>query len=251
MSMPRINQDLGHTGWRPGKFFYLFLAQILLLVLFPYLEQPGLPVSVFRLLGALAFLSAVYAVSDKPIQWITALCLMIPAALLNTLFVLRPERKFAVSALISTILFLAFTIIFLLRAVVRSRRITHDTIYGSLNVYLLMALAWGTAYLLLETLQPGALSIDTARHPNHQLDWFDCMFYSFVTLTTIGYGDIVPITGQARSLSILEAVSGVMYVAVLIARLVGLQAAARSAPDLPDGHVGLTPEVISSTKAEI
>jgi Ion channel len=242
MSMPGTNQDLDRAGWRPGKFFYLFLAQILLLALFPYLEQPGLPVIMFRLLGAFAFMSAVYAFSDKPVQWITALCLMIPAALLNTLFVFRPERKFGVPALISTILFLSFTIISLLRAVVRSQRITHDTIYGSLNVYLLMALAWGTAYLLLETLQPGALSIDAERHPNHHLDWFDCMFYSFVTLTTIGYGDIVPITGQARSLSILEAVSGVMYVAVLIARLVGLQAAARSAPDQSNGHVGLNPE---------
>jgi hypothetical protein len=251
MPTATTNQSFPHAGWRPGKFFYLFLAQILLLVLFPYLEKPGLPVIVFRLLGAFAFTSAVYAVSDKPVQWITALCLMIPAALLNTLFVIRPERNIAVPALLSTILFLVFTTISLLRAVVRSRRITHDTIYGSLNVYLLMALAWGTAYLLLETLQPGALSIDAVRHPNHHLDWFDCMFYSFVTLTTIGYGDIVPITGQARSLSILEAVSGVMYVAVLIARLVGLQAVVRSAPDVANGHLGLNPEDNNSSKAEI
>jgi Ion channel len=219
----RTKQGTPPPGRRPGKFFYLFLVQILLVVLFPYLEEPGLPVIVFRLLGALAFVSAVYAVSDKPVQWITALCLMIPAAVLNTMLVFRPERKIAVSALICTILFLAFTIVSLLRAVVRSQCITHDTIYGSLNVYLLIALAWGTAYLLLETMQPGALYIDTVRHPHHTVDWFDCMFYSFVTLTTIGYGDIVPITAQARSLSILEAVSGVMYVAVLIARLVGLQ----------------------------
>ena len=53
------------------------------------------------------------------------------------------------------------------------------------------------------------------------MDWFDCVFYSFVTLTSLGYGDIMPITAQARSLSILEAVSGIIYVAVLIARLLG------------------------------
>ena len=128
----------------------------------------------------------------------------------------------AARASICTILFLVFTLVSLLRAVVRSERITHDTIYGSLSVYLLMALAWGSAYLLLETLQPGALSMDRVRHPNHRIDWFDCMFYSFVTLTTIGYGDIVPVTAHSRSLSILEAVSGVLYVAVLVARLVGL-----------------------------
>jgi hypothetical protein len=218
---------------KQGKFFYLFLAQILLLVLFPYLDKPGLPVLVFRLLGGLAFMSAVYAVSDKRIQWITALCLMIPAAVLNATFVFRPERKIAVPALICTILFLAFTIVSLLRAVVRSERISRDTIYGSLNVYLLMALAWGTAYLLLETLQPGAIVMDAARHPNHRTDWFDCMFYSFVTLTSLGYGDIVPITPQARSLSILEAVTGILYVAVLIARLVGLHSTMRPQEDFP------------------
>jgi len=54
------------------------------------------------------------------------------------------------------------------------------------------------------------------------MDWFDCMYYSYMTLTTLGYGDIVPMTAHARSVSILEAVSGVLYVAVLIARLVGL-----------------------------
>jgi len=64
--------------------------------------------------------------------------------------------------------------------------------------------------------------MDAVRHPNHTIDWFDCIFYSFVTLTSLGYGDMVPISAQCRSLSILEAVSGIMYVAVLVARLVGL-----------------------------
>jgi hypothetical protein len=118
--------------------------------------------------------------------------------------------------------------------VVRADGVTTDTIYGALSVYLLMALVWGAAYLLLVTLQPGALAMDPSRHPNHKMDWFDCMFYSFVTLTSTGYGDIVPMTAQARSLSILEAVSGIMYVAVLVARLVGLYSARRD--NLTAGH---------------
>jgi hypothetical protein len=166
--------------------------------------------------------------ATSPAQWITALCLLIPAAALNALYVFHPDRGHAIPALLCTILFLAFTIVSLLRAVIRSERITHDTIYGSLNVYLLMALAWGCAYLLLETIQPGALSMDAVRHPNHHIDWYDCIFYSFVTLTTIGYGDIVPVTDRARSLSILEAVCGVLYVAVLVSRLVGLYCSIRA-----------------------
>lgn len=207
---------------RQGKFFYLFLCQVLLLVSFPYLERPGLPMVLFRLLGAVAFVSGVYAVSDSRAQWITAVALAIPAGVLNAVFAFRPDPQIAVPMLIFTILFVVFTLVSLLRAVVRAERVTHDTIYGALSVYVLMAIAWGAAYLLLETVQPGAIVMDAARHPNQMMDWSDCVFYSFVTLTSLGYGDIVPMTAQARSLSILEAVSGIMYVAVLIARLVSI-----------------------------
>lgn len=213
---------------RRGKFIYFFACQVLLLVLFPYLERPGLPLVLFRMIGAAAFVAGVYAVSDKRVQWITALALAIPAGILNALLVFSLEMWIAIPTLIVTLLFLIFTLISLLRAVLRAERVTTDTIYGALSVYLLMAITWAAAYLLLVTVQPGAISMDVVRHPNHAMDWFDCVFYSFVTLTSLGYGDIVPMTAQARSLSILEAVSGIMYVAVLIARLVGLHAAGKS-----------------------
>jgi hypothetical protein len=132
-----------------------------------------------------------------------------------------------VQALIVTIVFLVFTLVSLLRAILRYERVTHDTIYGALNVYLLMALGWSMAYLLLVTLQPHAFAAAAGR-PTRVLSWFDCQYYSFVTLTTLGYGDIVPMTAQARSLSMIEAMSGTMYVAILIARLVGIHSGRRS-----------------------
>jgi ion channel len=208
-----------------GKFFYLFFTQILLITLFPYLAKPGLPTILLRLLSAASFLAAVYAVSERRSQRITASILVVPTVVLNLASALRPGLQIAVPAMIATLLFMAFTLVSLLRAVLRSETISSDTIYGALSVYLLMAFAWGVAYLLLETLHPGALSLDSVRHPNHKIDWDDCMFYSFVTITSTGYGDMVPVTAQGRSLSVLEAVSGMMYVAVLIARLVGIYSA--------------------------
>jgi Ion channel len=211
-----------------SKFSYLFATQVSLVVLFPYLAKPGLSTVVFRLVGALVFVAAVYAVSDKRWQWITGLIFAVPAGVLNAISTLHSESSLAVPSMVSTLMFLGFTLITLLRAVLRTETVTRDTIYGALSVYFLMAFVWGIAYLLLETLQPGGLSMDPGRHPKHTVDWFDCMFYSFVTLTSLGYGDIVPIGAQVRSLSILEAVSGIMYVAVLVARLVGLYAARKS-----------------------
>ena len=105
----------------------------------------------------------------------------------------------AVPMLIFTILFLVLTLVSLLQAVVGAERVTHDTIYGALSVYLLMAIAWAAAYSLLVTIHPGAIAMDAARHPNHKMDWSDCVFYSFVTLTSQGNGDIVAMTAQARS----------------------------------------------------
>lgn len=217
--------------WPTGKFFYLFLCQVLFLVLFPYFDQPGLPMILFRLLAAATFVSAVYAVSERRAQWLTALVFAIPAGVLNTLFALHAVPRIVVPTPLFTLLFLAYTAVSLLRAVLRSTAVTPDTLYGALSVYFLLAITWGVGYLLLTNLQPGAIFMDPARHPNHQMDWSDCIFYSYVTLTTVGYGDMVPITPQARSLSILEAVSGTMYVAVLIARLVGLNAAAKPKAD--------------------
>jgi len=217
-----------HFGHRPrGKFFYLFLAQVLLVALSPYFEKPGLPILMLRLLAAVAFFTGVYAVSEKRAQWVTALALAVPAGVLNAVFAFRPHIQINLPALITTILFLAYTLVTLLRAVLRAETVTLDTIYGALSVYLLIAFLWGTAFMLLETLHPGALAPNASSHPNHPIDWSDCMFYSFVTLTSLGYGDMVPVIPESRSLSILEAVSGIMYVAILIARLVGLYSSTR------------------------
>jgi hypothetical protein len=215
------------AGKRQGQFFHLFLCQVLLLIISPYLQQRGLALVIYLLLGAAVFVSAVYAVSDRKAQWIAALALAIPAGLLNTFVALHGNLRVAGPALVFTIIFLVFTLLSLLRAILRDERVTHDTIYGALNVYLLMALGWSMAYLLLATLQPHAFVISAA-YPNRTLSWFDFEYYSFVTLTTLGYGDIAPMTAQARSLSMMEAMSGTMYVAILIARLVGLHSATKS-----------------------
>jgi hypothetical protein len=213
---------------RQGKFFYLLIAQVLLLALFPYLDRPGVPTIVFRSLAVMAFVAGVYAVSEKHSQRITAIALAILAVVPYIIVTIRPNARLTGPTLLCTLIFLAFTLVSLLRAVLRTMEVTHDTIYGSLSVYLLMAMTWGCAYLVLVTFQPGALSIDPLRGSNHNIDWSDCMFYSFVTLTSLG-GEIVPVSAQARSLTILETVSGVLYVAVLVARLVSVYSASIAA----------------------
>lgn len=216
---------------RQGKFFYLFVVQVLLLALFPYLDRPGVPTVVFRTLAVLAFVAGVYAVSEKHSHWMTALGLAILAIVPYIIVTVHPTTGLMGPTLLCTLIFLVFTLLSLLRAVLQTMKVTHDTIYGSLSVYLLMAITWGCAYFLLVMFQPAALSPEPLRTPNHNVDWSDCMYYSFVTLTSLG-GGLVPVSPQARSLTILENISGVLYVAVLIARLISAYSASTAARTL-------------------
>jgi len=218
-----------HNGseTKPGKLIYLLSAQISLLILYPYFDVQGWTLAVFRCVAALTFLSAIYAVSNRRAHWIIGVVLGTPAAVLNAMAAIDPNPRRAVPTLICTILFLGFTLCSLLVAVVRTSTVTKDTIYAAVSVYLMAAGVWAMLYMLVHTLQPGAFTM-TSRNVNAPVGWSDFLFYSFVTLTSTGYGDIVPATAQARSLSILEAVSGTMYIAVLIARLVGVYASSKS-----------------------
>ena len=94
-----------------------------------------------------------------------------------------------------------------------------DTLSGAVSVYLLIGITFGQLYDLVETLWPGCFVANLAN--GETLGWSQLLFYSFMTLTTVGYGDITPAIDATRSLAILEGTIGVLYVAILIARLIG------------------------------
>ena len=120
--------------------------------------------------------------------------------------------------------FLAVSVVVILRDVLRSRDIGPEAIYGALSVYLLVAALFSILYWATYHLDPQSFRVGDSddRDP-----W---LYYSLVTLTTLGYGDIVPLTPPARMLSAFQAVLGQIYLAVLIARLVGLSIVERTAP---------------------
>ncbi len=124
-----------------------------------------------------------------------------------------------VTALVPISFFVFFTV-FLLRAVVTADEVTGDVIAGALSVYLLLGLTWSLVYQGLALVNPGAFTVGSAIAGTGPLDWMDFLYYSFITLATVGYGDITPVTPLAQSLAYAEAVTGVLYVAVLVARLV-------------------------------
>jgi hypothetical protein len=110
---------------------------------------------------------------------------------------------------------------FIAASVLREGRVDGERICAALCVYLLIGIAFGGIFAALEATTPGSLA------GSEPLDLGKAVYFSFVTLATLGYGDIVPAASAARALAVLEAMFGQLYLAVLIARMVSLYARER------------------------
>lgn len=122
-----------------------------------------------------------------------------------------------------------------------SIRVRRETLYESVCVYLLLGLLWGTLYSFIEHLSPGSFHLAPDSYSG-ALGWSDFLYHSFVTLTTVGYGDLVPVAPMARSFTVLEAVAGVFYTTALIARLVSVYRPEESDVVMPVQRSKKTPQ---------
>jgi hypothetical protein len=127
---------------------------------------------------------------------------------------------FEIIGLLCGIAFFAFIIVIILKFIFSQDEITGNLIAGAAVVYLLMAIMWSFAYRVIVMNQPGSFSMAQGHSLEHP---FSFLYFSMVTLTTLGYGDIFPLTTAAKACAILEAVIGQLYLVITIAWLVGAQ----------------------------
>jgi hypothetical protein len=230
--------ETSRTIPRPPRYSlrlrFLFASLLFLIVLYPLFE--GLLLLNLLLSGVL--LTALYAVSADRRSRLIGLCLGLPY-LLTVWIAALGDVPVAVTVLGRGlgVLFLGFTTLILLRHVLQAEQVDSDTLYGAVSVYLLLGVVWALLYGVIETAQPGSFSASAALAGDEAKTWDDLIYYSFVTLTTLGYGDIAPLSPRVRSLAVLEAIAGVFYVAVLVARLVGVHIAQRLTTPAPPPSV--------------
>ncbi len=207
------------TGWlRVNRFSFLLISIVLFMLLRPFVEDlVGLSFLVDIFVTAI-LLSGIYAVSEDRVSLVFALLTGLPALFTNWAFQLLKIPSLVLIQHICGGLFFAVATIIIIRHLINQKVITVDLIWGAVCGYFFIGFVWGDIYSLLETLQPGSFSLGQNQVSNDGFNYF-----SFVTLATLGYGDIVPLTKQAQSLAIIEAVMGQMYLAMNIAALVAIR----------------------------
>jgi len=225
--MTRIGRFHGRGG---GRYATLLLTLVALIFLFPAFNTDK---SLARFAG-LVFLAVIgaglHAASRSRRRLYLGLAIAIPSAILLVGESVAPRAAgLEVAGYLGVMVFLVFTLSEILRDVVRQPEVTWDLVLGAVCVYLLLGTAWGIGYGILFEIDPGHFSV----HAEHAMGesgyrglW---VYYSFVTLTTLGYGDIIPTSVATRTLAAFEAVVGQLYLALTIGRLIGLYVSRRSA----------------------
>ena len=205
---------------RLQPYAILLCSELGLILLYPFVARTAFGDEIFRLLAVIVFLTALYSVAGRGRITTIALILGAPAICLRVANIIEHRELIRLPDEVSGLAFLIFVTAVLVTSILSNPSVTTDTLAGAVAAYLLIGITFGLAYLMINGLVPGSFR-DTVE-PGKRFTPSDFSFFSFVTLTSVGYGDIVPWGAHARAIAILEAVLGVMYPAVLISRLVGL-----------------------------
>jgi hypothetical protein len=226
--------DMRHKGplaFIRSPLLSLLIALLALLLLYPFFAGSVMAHAFWDICSSAILLLGIYAISHVRRRLVIAVVLAI--ALLGTKwsgYIIANEMLLLVNNGLGVIFF-TFTACLLLADVLRKGAVTAHKIYGALCVYLIIGLTWGFMFLTLEGFQPGSFLFGQARMSGVEKDPATLVYFSFVTLSTVGYGDITPLSPPARAFAFMEAIIGQIYLAVLVARLVGLHIAYSMAGD--------------------
>lgn len=205
-----------------GRFRLLLLSLMLMIGLGPFLDElisariwADIMTDIFFVF---ALMSGLHAVKGQPRQLRYASVLAAAIILLSLLhYTLQVQLFFRLQQGLSGV-FLGQMTVMILMHIVKENEVTLDLIMASACAYILIGMVWAHFYHFVEVFHPHSFTL----HWTPGDDLWDFYYYSFVTLTTVGYGDIVALTKTAQALSILEALTGQLYLAIMISRLVGL-----------------------------
>lgn len=204
-----------------GRVVYLLGLAALLHVIYPItLDGGAASLIIYNVLYTGMFLAGIFVASDSRPHLVITVVIALAWLVLAVLYALDPANLWKVAATYLALNAFQATLVWLLvRYIFSARAVTGDVLYAAITVYILIGALFVPLYGSLELWQPGSFVDNGTGQP---VFWQQFIYFSLVTLTTSGYGDILPVSGWARALANVEQVIGVLYIAILMARLVGL-----------------------------
>ena len=210
-----------------GNFAYLLVSLLGFLlaiaVLAQYPQIGGDQVVMFLIEGTLIF--GIWSIAPQRI-WFRVGFILISVGAINILLHAIFAHEWALYVnLVVALLFYLFTTMLAFEAMFTGEQIDLNMIMGSVCVYILVGITWSILYFFESVIHPGAFNGIVVEVGKQRFS--DLLYYSYVTLSTLGYGDITPVTPIARTLAFLEALFGQFYIAILVASFVGMHISVR------------------------
>lgn len=210
------------------NFFYLLIALLILLIVIPLADDLNLvsaPI-VRGLVFSGLLVIGVWSLRGGGRYFTVGMAFVVVGVILNVIAINMSSPFFQYASILSLIGFLVVAISFTMKQVAIGTDITANRLVGAICVYILLGVIWAMFYTLVNTISPGSFA---GFSPTEGLGWdSEWLYFSFVTMTTLGYGDILPVSATARGLAYMQAVVGQFYIAVLVAGLVGAYVAKRN-----------------------
>jgi len=204
-----------------GRFFWLLVVMVLSIVLAAFTTTGPVEKWVSGVSIAGVLIACTYAARGGTMRLLVSLLLNGLLVLAFTFWVINKSPTTEYFVFGTFLLCLLFALITTLSFVLGGGNIGHDHIYGAICAYVLIAMCFATVYTIQLLAIPGAFNGVNTNDPAER-PWEDMFYFSFTTLSTVGYGDITPVNHSARAVCIIEMLTGTFYVAILIARLAGL-----------------------------
>lgn len=213
--------------FRKYGFAELLILLIILFVIAPFTEKGGISQIIVSCLFFLIVINATYLISKSKKVLITCLIFAVPTIFLHALGLFYIGNKtIDILALCFSLAFFTFIVVAMLQRIFLIKKVTFSIILSSVIVYILIGVTFAFAYSLVDIITPKSFTVnfsDNVHYLNENAaSIYNYFYYSFVVLCTVGFGDVVPASSLAKSVSILEAITAQIYLTVIIARLVGM-----------------------------
>lgn len=214
------------TEWRIGGFLGAFFAIIAIFFIVPVFEKNFYTHLLLQCSFVLLILSTIYTIDGQRPILITGLIILIPFIYFDSLGFYYRSLSYMMLAYGFSLVFTSLAIVVLMKRILQASHVNAELIFGALMVYLLSGILWANFYFIENILAPGsfqgAVKFDSTTFLNSYDQQFNFLYYSFATLATLGMGDISPLNHLAKSLTVVEAMFGQLYVAIIIAKLVSV-----------------------------